>query len=396
VVTGKPTLASSLEAMRTGAWAYLPKPFSAVQLAILVGQAAHATLAAREFLQRSQELEQAGENSDKIRILGQAPSFRGAIASARKVAPTDASVLLTGESGAGKELFAQFIHHHSRRAMRPFLAVNCAALPEPLLESEMFGHRRGAFTGAVRDKPGLLEAADGGTLMLDELIEMPRTIQAKLLRAIQDGIVRRVGSETTDAIVNVRFIAATNQEPEMAVTEGLLREDLYYRLCVVPIHVPSLRDRVADIELLANSFLAHYWRKYRGVDVPVPRLDKEALGALRAHPWPGNVRELQNVIEHAVVLLDPAAEIRAEDIPFLSIPASASDRRLGLELTAGKGDASYYDARDRLLSTFDREFLTRAIAHAGGNLSKAARRAGIDRTTFYRLMERHGLQRDAS
>jgi DNA-binding NtrC family response regulator len=396
VVTGKPTLASSLDAMRTGAWAYLAKPFSAVQLAILVGQAAHATLTARQSLQRSQELEQAGENSDKIRILGLAPAFRGAIARARKVAPTDASVLLTGESGAGKELFAQFIHYHSRRATRPFLAINCAALPEPLLESEMFGHRRGAFTGAVRDKPGLLEAADGGTLMLDELIEMPRTIQAKLLRAIQDGVVRRVGSETADAIVNVRFIAATNREPDVAVSEGLLREDLYYRLGVVPIHVPSLRDRVADIELLANSFLAHYWRKYRGVDVPVPRLGQEALAALHAHPWPGNVRELQNVIEHAVVLLEPAAEIRAEDLRFLSIPALASDRRYGLDLATGTGDASYYAARDRLLSTFDRDFLTRAIAQAGGNLSKAARRAGIDRTTFYRLMDRHGIQRDES
>ena len=396
VVTGKPTLASSLEAMRTGAWAYLPKPFSAVQLAILVGQAAHATLAARESLEHGRQLEQAGENSDKIRILGMAPSFRGAIARARKVAPTDASVLLTGESGAGKELFAQFIHHHSRRATRPFLAINCAALPEPLLESEMFGHRRGAFTGAVRDKPGLLEAADGGTLMLDELIEMPRTIQAKLLRAIQDGVVRRVGSETADAVVDVRFIAATNREPDLAVSEGLLREDLYYRLSVVPIHVPSLRDRVADIELLANSFLAHCWRKYRGADVAVPRLGKDAVGALRAHPWPGNVRELQNVIEHAVVLLEPAAEIRAEDLPFLTIPTPPGERRLDLELTAGAGDAGYYDARDRLLSTFDRQFLSRAIAQAGGNLSKAARRAGIDRTTFYRLMERHGLQRDAS
>ncbi|HEY6090841.1 MAG TPA: sigma-54 dependent transcriptional regulator [Gemmatimonadales bacterium] len=393
-VTGKPTLASSLEAMRIGAWAYLPKPFSAVQLGILVGQAAHATLTARESLQRSQELEQQGENSDKIRILGLSPAFRGAIARARKVAPTDASVLLTGESGAGKELFAQFIHHHSRRAARPFLAVNCAALPEPLLESEMFGHRRGAFTGAVRDKPGMLEAADGGTLMLDELIEMPKTIQAKLLRAIQDGVVRRVGSETADAVVNVRFIAATNREPDRAVTDGTLREDLYYRLSVVPINVPSLRDRMEDIELLANSFLGHYWRKYRGVDLPVPRLGKGAMSALRAHPWPGNVRELQNIIEHAVVLLEPSAEIQAEDLPFLSIPAQPEEGGYSPELTTA--DASYYDARDRLLAKFDRQFLTRVIAHAGGNLSKAARRAGIDRTTFYRLMERHGLQREVS
>ncbi|PYO92426.1 MAG: hypothetical protein DMD62_13275 [Gemmatimonadetes bacterium] len=393
-VTGKATLASSLEAMRIGAWAYLPKPFSAVQLAIVVGQAVHATLAARESLQRSHELEQLGENSDKIRILGHAPAFRGAISRARKVAPTDASVLLTGESGSGKELFAQFIHHHSRRASRPFLALNCAALPEPLLESEMFGHRRGAFTGAVRDKPGLLEAADGGTLMLDELIEMPKTIQAKLLRAIQDGVVRRVGSETADAVVNVRFIAATNREPDRAISEGMLREDLYYRLGVVPIHVPSLRDRVEDIKLLANSFLSHYWRKYRGIDLPVPQLGKGAIDALKSHPWPGNVRELQNVIEHAVVLLESTGEVRTEDLPFLSMPAPAEDRSLGMELTTA--DTSYYDARDQLLAKFDRQFLTRVIAHAGGNLSKAARRAGIDRTTFYRLMERHGLQRDGS
>jgi DNA-binding NtrC family response regulator len=393
-VTGKPTLASSLEAMRIGAWAYLPKPFSAVQLAIVVGQAAHATLTAREALQRSQQLERAGENSDKIRILGLAPSFRGTISRARKVAPTDASVLLTGESGSGKELFAQFIHHHSRRATRPFLALNCAALPEPLLESEMFGHRRGAFTGAVRDKPGLLEAADGGTLMLDELVEMPRTVQAKLLRAIQDGVVRRVGSESADAVVDVRFIAATNREADQAVADGLLREDLYYRLSVVPIHVPSLRDRVEDIELLANSFLGHYWRKYRGIDTPLPTLGKDAIDALKSHPWPGNVRELQNVIEHAVVLLEPDGEMRTEDLPFLSMPAPAEDHSLGTDLSGA--DASYYDARDRLLAKFDRQFLTRAIAHAGGNLSKAARRAGIDRTTFYRLMDRHGLQRDES
>ena len=393
-VTGKPTLASSLEAIRLGAWAYLPKPFSAVQLAILVGQAAHATLTAREALQRFQKLQQVGENSDKIRILGLSPAFREAIARARKVAPTDASVLLTGESGAGKELFAQFIHHHSRRAHRPFLAVNCAALPEPLLESEMFGHRRGAFTGAVRDKPGMLEAVDGGTLMLDELIEMPKTIQAKLLRAIQDGVVRRVGSEMADAVVNVRFIAATNRQPERAVTEGLLREDLYYRLGVVPIQVPSLRDRIEDIELLANSFLEHYWRKYRGIEVAVPRLGKGAVAALRSHPWPGNVRELQNLIEHAVVLLEPAAEIRAEDLPFLALPMPPEDHVLGLDASAS--DAGYYDARDKLLARFDRQFLTRVIAHAGGNVSKAARRAGIDRTTFYRLMERHGLQREGS
>ena len=394
-VTGKASLASSLEAAEIGVWAYLAKPFSAVQLTILVGQAAHAISKVRESVRRSRELEQAGENSDKMRILGLSPLFRKALTCARRVAATDASVLLTGESGAGKELFAQFIHHHSCRASRPFLAVNCAALPEPLLESEMFGHRRGAFTGAVRDKPGLLEAADGGTLLLDELVEMPRTLQAKLLRAIQDGVVRRVGSETADAVVNVRFIAATNRDPEQAVFDGSLREDLFYRLGVVPIRVPSLRERSEDISLLATAFLAHYWRKYRNRDLPVPIIGKEAMAALQANPWRGNVRELQNLIEHAVVLLESAAEIRAEDLPFRStppLPAPHTDNGIDLDF-GGAMEASYYDARDRLVATFEREYLSRALARSGGNLSKAARQAGIDRTSFYRLMQRHGLQR---
>ncbi len=392
VVTGKPTVDSSLEALRAGAWDYLPKPFSATQLQILVGRAAHATLIAREQHTKHEQMQQAGGNSEKVRVLGISPSFRNAIALARRVAATDASVFLTGESGAGKEQFAQFIHYHSLRATRPFLALNCAALPEALLESEMFGHRRGAFTGAIRDKPGLLETANGGTLLLDELIEMSRPIQAKLLRAIQDGVVRRVGSETASAVVNVRFIAATNRDPESAVAEGLLREDLYYRLRVVPIAVPPLRERSEDIELLANSFLGHYWRKHRGADLALPRLGKTALRALRAHSWPGNVRELQNVMEHAVVMLEPGAEVRSEDLPFLAVPAGADDH--GISPDAGAGAGSYYDARDKLLAKFDRQFLQRVISRAGGNLSKAARLAGIDRTTFYRLMERHGLQRD--
>src|SRR2546422_3707486 len=261
-----------------------------------------------------------------------------------------------------------------------------------LLESEMCGHCKGAFTGAVRDKPGLLETANGGTLFLDELIEMPKSIQAKLLRVIQDGVVRRVGSETTDAVVNVRFIAATNTNPEEAMQAGSLREDLYYRLRVVPIHVPSLRERPEDIPLLAERFLTHYWGRHRDPNTPVPNLSKGALWALGAHPWPGNVRELQNVIEHAVVLLEPGAEVRPEDIPFIDSGATDPDRLADEEPESD--DVSYYAARDRLLARFDRRYLTRGVMRAGGNLSKAARLAQVDRTTFYRLMERHGLQRD--
>ncbi|HEX9394960.1 MAG TPA: sigma-54 dependent transcriptional regulator [Gemmatimonadales bacterium] len=394
VMTGKPSVDSSLDALRAGAWEYLPKPFSAMQLQILAGRATHAVIAARESQVERDRLEREHGNSEKVRVLGVAPQFRKAIALARKVAATDASVFLTGESGSGKELFAQFIHHHSRRSTRPFLAINCAALPEPLLESEMFGHQRGAFTGAIRDKPGLLEAANGGTLFLDELIEMSKPIQAKLLRAIQDGVVRRVGSEAANAVVNVRFVAATNRDPEAAVGTGLLREDLYFRLRVVPIHVPPLRERLEDIPLLANDFLAHFWRKHRQPNLALPKLTKGALWALAAQPWTGNVRELQNVIEHAVVLLEPGADVQAEDLPFVSLPSALPDASLQAELNSDEG--GYYPARDRLLAKFDRAFLTRIILRAGGNLSKAARLAGIDRTTFYRLMERHGLQRNAS
>src|SRR2546426_2400519 len=287
IMTGNPSVASSLEALQAGAWDYLPKPFSGTQLQILIGRAAHAVLVARESRVLEEQRAQHPGDGDRIAVLGDSPLFKKAIALARKVAATDASVFLTGESGAGKELFAQFIHDNSRRSSRSLVAVNCAALPEPLLESEMFGHCKGAFTGAVRDKPGLLEAANGGTLLLDELAEMSKPIQAKLLRVIQDGVVRRVGSETTDAVVNVRFVACTNRNPEEAVKAGILREDLYYRLRVGPIHVPPLRERPSDIRLLAEFFLSRYWTRHRGATTPVPKLTDEAVSALRARPGTG-------------------------------------------------------------------------------------------------------------
>ncbi|OLC05694.1 MAG: hypothetical protein AUH42_07060 [Gemmatimonadetes bacterium 13_1_40CM_70_11] len=393
VITGKPSVESSVEALRAGAWDYLPKPFTGTQLQILIGRAAHTVVVAREARLQEQQTGRTGANSDRVTVLGTAPFFRQAIELARKVAPTDASVFITGESGSGKELIAQFIHAHSRRHTRPIVAVNCAALPETLLESEMFGHMKGAFTGAVRDKPGLLEAANGGTLFLDELIEMATPIQAKLLRVIQDGVVRRVGSDRTDAVVNVRFIVATNRDAEDAVQTGALRKDLYYRLRVVPIHVPPLRERPEDIPLLVNHFLEGFWRAHRGPSLPLPKLTKAVLWGLRAYAWPGNVRELQNVIEHAAVLLEPGANVRPEDIPFISEtggkpePEAAADDALS--------DDGYYAARERLLSKFDRRFLTQVVIRAGGNLSKAARMARVDRTTFYRLMERYGLHRDS-
>jgi len=396
MITGNPSLETSLEALRAGAWDYLPKPFSATHLSILVGRAAHAVMVAREtHAMHTTFAREHGGSNDLVRVLGTAPGFRRAVELAERVAPTDASVFITGESGSGKELIAQFIHSHSRRSSRSLVAVNCAALPESLLETEMFGHVKGAFTGAIRDKPGLLEAANGGTLLLDELVEMPKSIQAKLLRVIQDGVVRRVGSENTDAVVNVRFIAATNRNPEDAVEQQVLREDLYYRLRVVPIHVPPLRERPSDIPLLADFFLTRYWARHRGATTPLPRFSEGAVRALRARPWKGNVRELQNVVEHMVVLLEPGAEIVAEDIPAMG------NRQVDRPVEEVKAwtptpvlaDEPYFTLRDRMLAEFELQYLTQLLTQAGGNMSRAARVAGVDRTTLYRWMERLGLDR---
>jgi DNA-binding NtrC family response regulator len=392
VMTGNPTVDSSVEALRQGAFDYLPKPFSATHLQILMGRAVHTLLVAHETREQQPDSERHPTPSGKITLLGTAPAFHRAIELARKVAPTDASVFITGESGSGKEMIAQFIHHNSRRSSRPFVAVNCAALPEGLLESEMFGHRKGAFTGAVRDKPGLLEAANGGTLFLDELVEMSKPIQAKLLRVIQDGVVRRVGSETTDAVVNVRFIAATNSDPDAIVKAGNLREDLYYRLRVVPIHVPALRERPEDIPILAEYFLSTYWVRHRSKGAPFPQLTDAAIRALCAYPWRGNVRELQNVIEHLAVIAAPGSPIAADQLQ-LAGDATQVPGVNPASLVSTMLEESYHVARDRVIAQFERQYLTWLVNRASGNMSKAARIAGVDRTTLYRMMERHGLQR---
>jgi DNA-binding NtrC family response regulator len=264
IMTGNPSVETSIEALRKGAWDYLPKPFAAGHLHILIGRAAHTVMVARETKSLNAAVQSrnghgTSGHSSEAGLLGSSAAFRNVVALARKVAATDASVFISGESGTGKEQIAQFIHQNSRRSSRQIVAVNCAALPEALLESEMFGHVQGAFTGATRDKPGLLETANGGTLFLDEITEMPAVLQAKLLRVIQDGVVRRLGSNATNAVVTVRFISATNRDLSSPSEQDAMRSDLFYRLCVVPIRIPPLRERTGDIPVLAEHFLARYW-----------------------------------------------------------------------------------------------------------------------------------------
>jgi len=388
VMTGNPSVASSLEALRAGAWDYLPKPFSAAQLQVLIGRAAHSVQVAHETTAQRARATADASNGDGSSLIGRAPAFRAAVELARKVAMTDASVMIVGESGTGKEGVAQFIHRHSRRASRRIVPINCAALPEPLLESEMFGHRKGAFTGADRDKPGLLESANGGTLFLDELTEMSHPIQAKLLRVLQDGVVRRVGSEGPDTMVDVRFVCATNRDPYGAVAKGILREDLFYRLRVVQIKLPPLRERADDIALLANHFLAHYWTRYRPASLLPPRLSAQTIEYLRSRQWRGNVRELQNVIENVVVLSDPGQEIRPDDVLIYEtdIEVAPSMMAFPSELLQG----AYHNAKERIVERFERDYIARLVARSGGNMSRAARLAEIDRTTLYRMMEKRG------
>jgi len=302
----------------------------------------------------------------------------------RRAGDSEAPVLITGESGVGKEVVARSLHRASPRAARPFVEVNGAAIPEDLIESELFGHVKGSFTGATEDRKGKWELADGGTLFLDEIGDMSARTQAKILRAIQDGKISRVGGTRTIA-TDVRILAATNRDLPKMIAAGTFREDLYFRLAVVPIHVPKLAERPEDVPVLAAHFAGKLARR-RGRRPPT--FSPEALEELKRRPWPGNVRELQNVVERAL-LLSYAAVVRPEDLPedLLRLPRAASEPGLGL-----LPNQTLADARD----AFERRVVTRTLADCRGNVSRAAERLGLDRTTLHRRLKAWGLGEDAA
>ncbi|HET7228666.1 MAG TPA: sigma-54 dependent transcriptional regulator [Longimicrobium sp.] len=384
MITGFATVDSSVEAIRAGAYDYIPKPFTATQLRILIGRAAQQVRLVQDNASLRDQLKKQYTFDN---IIGNSGSIQRVFDVVSRVAPTDASVFISGESGTGKELIARAIHANSRRSARPFMAINCAALPDHLLESELFGHEKGAFTSADQMRRGLLEVASGGTFFMDEISEMSMELQAKLLRVIQERKIRRVGGEAEIAI-DVRWVSATNRDPEQAVRDGLLRQDLLYRLNVVPVKLPPLRHRREDIPALAQHFLKRFAQDYGRDNL---RFHPDAVRVLQDYEWPGNVRELQNVVERIVSMCLPGQEITADDVPEeLSVRGG---------IPGGKGpaftfsaDLPFHDAKTDAITVFEKEYLKDLLKRHNGNISQAARTAGIDRKTIHRMLAKYEIE----
>jgi two-component system response regulator PilR (NtrC family) len=374
MITAFATTETAITAMKEGAYDYITKPFKVDELRLVVEKALEKRLLAAENRQLRSQLRQLGRRN----LVGTSACMQRVYELVARVADTKTNVLISGESGTGKELVARAIHESSERRERPFVAVNCAAIPENLLESELFGHVKGAFTGAVQNKSGLFEVADGGTLFLDEVGELPAPLQVKLLRAIQDKKIRRVGG-TSDRAVDVRILSATNRRLEEEVATGRFREDLYYRLNVIQIALPSLRERMEDLPLLLHHFIERFAKE---LGKPVRGFSDAAMQRLVAHRFPGNVRELENVVERAVALS------RGEWIDADALPPSLTEppRPAARERIAGEGVKL-----EQLLDEFERGLLLEALERAGGVKKRAAQLLGVSfRSLRYRL-EKLGL-----
>ncbi len=366
VITAYASIDTAVEAMRRGATDYIPKPFTPAQVALAVRKAAELRSMEQRIASLQEDLGRAAPEAD---LSSQSPAMQRAVSVARQVAPTDATVLLRGESGTGKTVLARAIHGWSRRAGKPFAVISCPSLSPELLESELFGHVKGAFTGAVRDNPGRIAACEGGTLLLDEVGDLPLPLQPKLLRFLQDREYERVGDAATRK-ADVRLLAATNADLEDAVLNGRFREDLLYRLNVIQIEVPPLRERAEDIPALAARLLAFYGRSHHR---RFAGFTEEALAALAGYPWPGNIRELRNVVERASILCP------SDRIGVAHLPPAVSPRDIPLKI----GDPVR-------LEKIEEEHIRRVLASAK-SLQEAAETLGIDQATLWRRRKQYGI-----
>jgi len=379
IMTAYSTIEDAVAAMRLGAADFIPKPFTADHLAIVVEK----VLAARTLREENRTLkEQLSRRYSFENIIGKSQSMVQIFELIKKISDTNVNVLVCGSSGTGKELIARSIHANSSRASRAFVPINCGALPEHLVESEVFGYERGAFTGAAHAKPGLLETADGGTFFLDEISELPMPLQVKFLRVLQDGKFRRLGSNQ-EREVDLRLICATNQPLEEKVEANQFREDLYYRINTFTIAIPPLRDRRDDIPLLANHFLQHYARLHQK---PVNAISPAAMELLLKGEWKGNIRELEHVLERAVILASGEA-VQPEDLPPQIRPAENNFQAPQTFLLS----LPFKEAKDQLIEDFERRYIEDVLQKYHGNVSRAAEHSGIDRRSLHRLLAKYGL-----
>ncbi|HEX3856946.1 MAG TPA: sigma-54 dependent transcriptional regulator [Verrucomicrobiae bacterium] len=370
VLTGNATVEAALEATKRGAFHFLSKPFEFANLQVTVERA----LEHKSLREEASALREALTSGGGISPIFHSPSMRTVLRTVERIAPSDVTLLITGESGTGKEVIADLIHALSPRAKNKIIKINCAALPRELIESELFGSKKGSFTGSNSDRQGLFRLAEGGTLFLDEISEMPVDTQSKLLRVLQDQEVRPIG-DTVSYKTNCRIIAATNRKPEDAIKDGKLREDLYYRISAISVHLPPLRERRDDIMPLAHSFLKRYAAQ---ANRTVREFSTDAQERLNSYDWPGNIRQLQNEIQRAVLLCEDD-EIRASDFSVTNIKVSSTP--------AGEPDSSY-----TLLEGVERNAIIQMLKETNGNKLETAKKLGIGRQTLYNKIKAYGIE----
>ncbi len=391
VMTAFATVKTAVEAMRLGAFDYVTKPFILEELMILVTRALSISKLQKENVMLRKQLR---SKYDFHRLIGNSPQMQKVYDLIEKIADTESTVLISGESGTGKEVVAKTIHFNSSRAQNPFVPLNCGAIPKDLLESELFGHEKGAFTGAINTRVGRFEMADGGTIFLDEIGELHPSLQVKLLRVLQEREFERVGGMKT-VKVDVRILAATNRDLEQATKEGTFREDLYYRLSVIPLHIPPLRERKEDIPLLMEHFMGSFAKKKKKEAL---KIAPAAMGCLKLYPWPGNVRELENLVER-MVILDEDGIINTDDLPerFNSLfgPGGDCGERGEKKPAGSSAGISLSDAGvdlNEIVDDIERKLILQALEKSRGVKKKAAELLGLNRTTLLEKMKKKGIE----